>query len=157
MNKEEIQAKLHNYEERLNDVAGEIERLREQLAEAEKPKHRHGDFGFDDTSRPCLVIQKETGSKYELAVASSSYTYGNDSGAAYVPVITIGNIFDLLKKWSKDLEYFEFDVHHCEINTIEFPHAPIHIAGNWHTLAEAEEIWHKLGQMIATLKRKEIK
>ena len=123
MNKEEIQAKLHNYEERLNDVAGEIERLREQLAEAEKPKHRHGDFGFDDT---------------------------------------IGNIFDLLKEWSEDLERFEIKVAgrgtlemKLSDKRLEFSMPVFQYATA--TLPEAEEIWHKLGQMIATLKRKKTK
>ena len=153
MNKQEIQAKLHNYEERLKDVAGEIERLREQLAEAEKPKLRHGDWWFTQGCHPCVrVFMKELKARDCVALTDCLIT---NLGSEYKGEPILGNIFDLLKEWSENLEYFEFDVHHCEINTIEFPHAPIHIAGNWHTLAEAEEIWHKLGQMIATLKRKQ--
>ena len=165
MSKEEIQNKIDSIsadrdalERTRNKLSGDIALLLKQIAEAEKPKLRHGDFGLwvnekdwfvvDDSGDDRIYIHLLWAGKHDKR---NQWRYDNK----FLAKATIfGNIFDLLKEWSEDLEYFEFDVHHCEINTVEFPHAPIHIAGNWHTLAEAEEIWHKLGRVIATLKKK---
>ncbi len=116
-------------------------------AEAEKPKRRHGDFGYSDKPiYPRIVLNDN-----KLATAYHVI----DDNKSDRPTVIFGNIFDLLKEWSEDLEYFEFDIHRCEINTMEFPHAPIHFAGNWHTLSEIEEIRDKTSRVIATLKRKQ--
>ena len=151
MNKEEIQAKLHNYEERLKDVAGEIERLREQLTEAEKLKLRHGDFGYF------------VDGKARIDIADTMYDKdgrcGNSIDSEFYTIF--GNIFDLLKEWSEDLEHYTISPKYG--GTIEFhpslvKHKSIHLCvttfGTHLTMVEAEEIWHKLGRIIATLKRK---
>ena len=155
MNKEEIQAKLHNYEERLKDVAGEIERLREQLAEAEKPKLRHGDFGLNKAGNSRLILFQFGDSNRE-----KRKDYGPIGIHSNTDIEPLGNIFDLLKEWSEDLEMWErptkrhnkfvFKICGCTIDFHTNPYCSF-------IPDEAEEIWHKLGQMIATLKRKEIK
>ena len=152
MNKDEIQHKL---EQAVKDVAKlqvEVEVLEMQLAKVKKPKPRHGDFGYGTTGGPRIALSHNFG--FVTAGDGSLYDHEYED---YNPNPVLGNIFDLLKEWSEDLTFFEFDVHRCEINTKDFAHAPIHIAGNWHTSAEAEEIWHKLGRVIATFKRKENK
>ena len=55
MTKEEIEAKLHNYEERLKDVAKAIKETREQLDE--KPKLRHGAFGINEDGNRRITIK----------------------------------------------------------------------------------------------------
>ena len=159
MNKQEIQAKLYNYEERLKDVANEIERLREQLAKAEKPKLRHGDFGMWKGTNYGFVVDKSEKDEIYTHLLWKSNDLRNQKrqdDMSLREVAILGNIFDLLKEWSEDLERFDFDVHEYAIDPIN-SHAPIKVAGNWHTLSEAEEIWRKLGQLIATLKRKDTK
>ncbi|KKK87005.1 hypothetical protein LCGC14_2757590 [marine sediment metagenome] len=123
-------------------------------AEAEKPKLGHGDFGTNKEGDLRLVIAKTNGvltlaGCVKLGCCVETVDEIRKEG------FILGNIFDLLKEQSVDLTFFAFDVHHCEINTVDFPHAPIHFAGNWHTLSEIEEIHHKLGRVIATLKRKQ--
>lgn len=158
MDNEEIQREIDSIsadrdalERTRNKLTGDIALLLQQI-EAKKPKRRHGDFGFDNNSFGRLSLK---GIRNQMFSAGSGCCYDQDRGDKQHPKLIFGNIFDLLKEWSEDLEHFEFDVHKCEINTVEFAHAPIHIAGNWHTLAEAEEIWHNLGRVIATLKRKQ--
>ena len=134
--------------------------LEAQLAEAEKPKPKleHGDFGYDHKDRPCMSIRlvegglKDVGSQcMHENCRGSNEPYCSD----YEHITNhLGNIFTLLKQWSEDLTYFEFDVHEYKIDPKQ-RFAPIKVAGTWHTLAEAEEFWRNLGQMIATLKRKQ--
>ena len=153
MNREELEAKLKNYEERLKDIAKAIEELRDQVAKVEKPKLRHGDFGYDGTGS-CLVAKRNNILEW----------YGSKSGAGeeatikdFGRIAVFGNIFDLMKGWDKDFEEFTLDVNHYSINPSDFTHAPVHIAGNWHTEAEAYKFWCDFGQMLMTLKRKKNK
>ncbi len=129
-------------------------------AEAEKPKLRHGDFGITTKERTeaggFVTIQSRPYSGAPEPYFKDGLSDGGEYAKKHPEDYTIfGNIFGLLKEQSVDLTFFAFDVHHCEINTVDFPHAPIHFAGNWHTLSEIEEIHHKLGRVIATLKRKQ--
>lgn len=150
MNKEEIERELVRARAAETTIKNNIIELLEQLVEAEKTKRRHGDFGFEG------IYERLTlkGFQGQMFSAGSGCCYDQNKHDSHHPQIIFGNIFDLLKEWSDDLEYFEFDVHHCKIDLSNFAHAPIYIAGNWHTLSEAERIWRKLGQMIATLKRR---
>ena len=52
MNKEKLEAKLHNYEERLKDIAKAIEELRDQVAKVEKPKLR-----FSKWTKGCGLLE----------------------------------------------------------------------------------------------------
>jgi len=158
MNKEEIEQGLVRARVAETTIKNNIIKLLEQLVESEKPKLRQGDFGVT-TRDSCDKFNKFIVIKTPKGELEPQYQDGLTDGSSYAKkhfeeYIIFGNIFGLMKK---DLWYFKFDVHEYKINTKEFPHAPIHIAGNWHTLAEAEEIWRKLGQMIMTLKRKENK
>lgn len=156
MNKEKIERRIKSCElirecaeENLNELNIQLRDLRE----AEKPKLRHGDFGYrnakdgnvqDGGSRVLLFKGKDG-----IGYCDDKYYSGGIAGSKY---LIFGNIFDLLKEWSEDLEHFKFDVHTYGIDTDQ-RHAPIKVAGTWHTLTEAEEIWHKLGRLIATYKR----
>jgi hypothetical protein len=158
MNKQEIENKLEQAIKDRQGINDNILWLKEQLAEAEKPELRHGDCGlvWDEG-------EKEKPSRFVVTNHKGNLHWCRHSGLpSLIPLFhltdykytILGNIFDLLNEWSEDLERFEFDVHEYEIRPYVQSYAPIKVAGNWHTLAEAEEIWHKLGQMIATLKRK---
>ena len=146
MNTEEFKAKLCNCENHLEDVAKSIEEAREQLAElVEKPKLpklRHGDFGCfrDGTPRICIID----------SIYDEERRCGKSCDIEYYTIL--GNIFDLLKEWSEDSDRANIDGFVLEIcgNRIV-------IGGRRFLIDQATEFWHKLGQMIATLKRKENK
>ena len=154
MDKKEIQNKLEQAKVDKFEINKQVQVLEQKLREAEKPKLRHGDFGLDYAKNPCIRIRLP--GKTTIAVADKDRTYGNDVGVVAIPKIIIGNIFDLLKEWSEDLEVWERPTGHNKFVfkicgcTIDF-HTNSYCSFN---LPEAEEIWHKLGQMIATLKRK---
>ena len=55
----------------------------------------------------------------------------------------------------RDMERFELDVHCYAINRDKgFSHAPIHIAGNNHTLEEAKEFHRKFGILLELAEKK---
>ena len=155
MNKQEIQNKLDQANLDIYAINQNILKLKEQLAEAEKPKIRHGDFGLNKANNARIVL---------FQFGSSNSGEREDIGLIGIHSKTdiepIGNIFDLLKEWSEDLEKWErptekhnkfvFKICGCTIDFHTNPYCSF-------ILSEAEEVWHKLGQMIATLKRKETK
>jgi len=131
MNKQELEHKLEQArKDRLAadlTFENEIISLEKQLAEAEKPKLRHGDYGyfFNDGS-PRIVINSGVYDKHNKCGRIEDKHFYN----------ILGNIFDELQAL-KPLEEFEMDVHTYGINRDKgWAHAPIHIAGNNHTLAE---------------------
>lgn len=156
MNKQETKRRLNCLEADCKNLGTEISILKATLAEPEKLKLEHGDFGINKSDLLWLAVRTMTD---EVKVEVFWYNSACPSGLDNNDFISsrLGNIFDLMKDWGEDLTHFELDVHKYKIDTRDFAHSPIHIAGNWHTLAEAEEIWRKLGQMIMTLKRKENK
>lgn len=144
-----------------------IERIKEldQLAEAEKPKRRHGDFGivpeggwkrirlFRSTD-PCLPDKPDSGENEDY----NPYGICNTED-----FIKFGNIFDLMEDWGKPFVRYEKK---CQggntlvisqsfyvSDGIEFR---INVGGCYATasIPEAEEIWRKLGHAIIELKRK---
>ncbi len=156
MNKQEL---IAHFQEQKRIAESEIAFWQAQPDDkSEKPKLRHGDFGTNKDNSSFVATEgylpvKKLEPYYENA-ESDGCDYAKSNPNDYT---IFGNIFDLMKDWGEDLTHFKFDVHEYKIDTREFAHAPIHIAGNWHTLVEAEEIWRKLGQMIMTKKRKEAK
>ena len=152
MDKAEIEHKLEQAKADKFEINKQVQILEAQLREAEKPKLRHGDFGYSgSTEFPRLVLDKNR-------LAHSFRVF--ESTPHDEPTVILGNIFDLLKEWSEDLGEFKIDqtkggggnIKIC----IDSRFIDFWVAGKICTtkLSEAEEIWHKLGQLIATLKRK---
>ena len=166
MSKEEIQNKIDSIsadrdalERTRNKLAGDIALLLRQLAEVEKPKLRHGDFGYRKDGAPRVALSNVCGGKVDRRVGCGSiFSISEFRGEMSV----LGNIFDLLKEWSEDLIDFKAicNRHNREFYAqIEDNEITLQTGGDkgewcWATLAEAEEIWHKLGRVIATLKRR---
>lgn len=162
MNKQEIENRIKKYElirecaeENLNDLNIQLRDLRE----AEKPKLRHGDFGIEDGNYPTILLS-ETKDKCLRSIREGFTTISSNRIDYNHTYAILGNIFDLLKEWSEDLEEFEIQSKNCTKLIIKtFGEEGIqvdisHYTATLRTLSEAEEFWHKLGQLIATLKRK---
>ncbi len=155
------QNKEHKMNERellnqsIKDHQSAINVQKARLEALDKPSGpRHGDYGYDHDGAACLRMLSCY--KKQFVVANKDTTFGNDSGVVAVPKPVLGNIFDDLKRDSEDLEEFCTDVHRYFFNFVDFSHAPIHIAGNWHTINEAIKHHQKLGQLIATARRRGI-
>lgn len=147
---------------RIKIIKREAHRLQEIIDAPEKPKLRHGDCWWSDSDNSINIFMEEFNPPHRKCVALP-YALITNIGSGYNGKPILGNIFDLMKDWNKDLTNFEKSVRGggmlriCQDvllgNGIEF-----YIPGGMTasaSLSEAEEIWHKLGQMIATLKRKE--
>ncbi len=120
MNEQEIKHKL---EQARNDRAitidtlnDEISDLEDQLAEAEKPKLRHGVCAVANDGHPFVVIEQAS-----LAGSPKAF-YGDQSGQVEAdkriknPTILIPNIFADLAALSEPLEEFEIGVVNVELD-----------------------------------------
>lgn len=153
MTKQEMQKRICCLEGDCKNLGTEISILKAELAEAEKPKLGHGDFGIGHGAFGRLTLKRLNGKMFS---AGSGCCYDPDRGDKDHPRIIFGNIFNLMKDWGKNLTEFELDVHKYFIDEhAGMSHAPIHIAGNWHTEAEAYKFWCDFGQMLMTKKRKQ--
>ncbi len=161
MDKQEIEHKLEQtIKNRATICKGfteEIGNLQEQLAEAEKPKLRHGDFGVEkckECTYPRLITNPAS-----VTGLTVSNEYGEIPPGNKITTV-FGNIFDLLKEWSEDLEKFEVAGDCGVLNGAITSNnkdlwLKISSGSTVFTLEQIEEIWHKLGREIATLKRKQ--
>ena len=145
----ERETKLAQIEQNQADrhrLIDEGEKLQDELVELNKTKIKHWDYGFTKIcSEPRLCVDEDMLNESGQAMGFARYSHD---------YVIIGNIFDDLKRNNEDLEEFKADVHTYKFNFKECPHAPIYIAGNWHPMHEAVEIHQKLGQLIATAKRR---
>lgn len=165
MNKQETKRRLNCLEADCKNLNTEIGILKAELAEAEKPKLQHGDFGTNKDGDLRLVLAKTTGT---LTLAGCCKI-----GSCFETVeeirkegIIFGNIFDLMKGWGKPFERFglkkqnddEF-YFHIESTGRKEVAFKLNNQGNWFYAneAELEEIWRELGHALMELKRKEKK
>jgi len=144
MKKYEIEEKIRLHEIRIVELQAEL---------AEKPKLGHGDFGVDKRGELRVAMNDWTNNL--SSVGSASFAIDAEYGRNALPEIIFGNIFKMMEGWGEELTHFKLDVHEYKIDTREFAHAPVHIAGNWHTEAEAYKFWCDFGQMLMSLKRKQ--
>lgn len=154
MSKEE-QIKMH--EGIIEDQRKIVAVLREEI-EAEKSKHRHGDFGYDD-DLPRLTLEDING---ELFTAGAGSCETRKAGGYHPqhPKLILGNIFNLLKEWSEPFKGFKVlgDCNFIGYVSCMEPdkiHLRIESGESSYTLPELEELWHGLGRGIAHLKRKQ--
>ena len=162
MNKEEIEHELARARAAETTIKNNIIELLEQLVEAEKPKLRHGDFGI--VNRKGFYLNDSSRTKVK-PINMPVFEYENQSYDSYHSdydnrEVVFGNIFDLMKDWGKDLEEWESKPAYQDaiqiIMEVKFNGIFFGNSGNAATfdLESITEIWRKLGQEIATLKRK---
>ncbi len=135
-------------------------KLQDELCELEEPKYKQGDYGLD-LGFLFVAIKDQTGRLIEAK------EYDNDCLSADIQTIEavkLGNIFDDLKRNSEDLEEFRVVTTCCSsgfLNVlivesgINFNIVKENRIGKCFTVDEATEIHQKLGQLIATAKRKQ--
>ena len=98
MNKQEIKEQIKNCELCRDLTEVKIDELYQQLAEAEKPKLRHGDWWYTGGKRKEVrVYLKEYNDKKRDCVALRCALITN-IGSEYEGQPILGNIFDLLKE-----------------------------------------------------------
>jgi len=155
MNKQEIQELTQRLDaniEKGRNLIVEAEGLKviiSKLAEAEKPKRRHGDFGLEEdgeTSYPRLITNPAS-----VTGLTVSNKYGEIPPGNKITTI-FGNIFDIMKDWGEDLEDGRANI---DGFVIEICGDRIVIGGRRFLIDQAEEFWHRLGQIIAMKKRKQ--
>ncbi len=92
-----------NIQAQIDKAKRVIEKLEAELAEAEKPKLRHGDYG-PATGSECRLVLKEYG-KDELRTAGPACCAA--TGEDQMPETVLGNIFADLKARQEALKQFE--------------------------------------------------
>lgn len=137
----------------------------------EPPKLEHGDYGYDEDGDSCMALKSHNGSGIPgpFRRAGPRYAYEcnfDDSEPSWKVKTKLGNIFKDLERNKVDLERFKKSTRGsgilrmtiykwCDCKGelgIEFLIDDSHTATT--DLEEATEIHQKLGQMIATAKRK---
>jgi hypothetical protein len=155
MNKtEELKQKLEQAKKDKESIQENIDWLEKKLAEAEKPKLRHGDWWMKGDS--LHIYMKEHHGRDFVAIGDCILT---KIGSSYGGEPILGNIIDDLKRNAEDLE--KFDVYgggtrlfiRLQDNDIVFDIGGF--TSTMHKINKATEIHQKLGQLIATAKRKQ--
>jgi hypothetical protein len=129
-----------------NECTARIAELVRQKAEieAEKPKLRHGDFGITNSGHYRAFLS-EFVKGYDWGKPTGDHKEYSEIGVMADEDFTVfGNIFDLMEGWGEDLEEFNVGGRHFKINP-----------GDPESFLQIEEIWHKLGALIMTHKRKQ--
>ena len=123
MNKQELEHKLEQArKDRLAadlTFENEIISLEKQLAEAEKPKPRHLDYGLTKSGKPCAIVQSQNGcgKMGPLRNVSESYVYECELTTDVWDIDTnLGNLADDLQAL-KPLEEFEMGGNSVRINS----------------------------------------
>ncbi len=166
-----ITERLTALQKRLDDLASttkivisEVVELQAQLAEAEKPElgfimPKHLDFGpyhYGDHPPVMAVYINMSCGLRDLAL----FVRGTKGWALYARNAlknggftairgNLSDVFDDLKEVTKPLYNFTADVHTYRFDVAK-PDYPILIAGNWHTLPNAEDISTDLQRLIFT-------
>ena len=163
--KEKITIQLDQNRIDQDKLIDEQSRLQNELCELEEPKLRHLDWGvFEGMVR---IFIKECGGEFN-AYALGGGKSGSDvlNGFAWQrgKYKIKGNLTDDLKRNSEDLEEFRVATTCCSsgfLNVlivesgINFNIVKENRIGKCFTVDEATEIHQKLGQLIATAKRKQ--
>ncbi len=153
---EEIKIKLEQNKTDRQRLLDEKNRLTDKLAEAGKAKLRHGDYGVGEMPNPFNW----------LCVRECVY-WGDGSLSTYSEQYHIehklGNVFAELERNSKNLERFNMTLGGTHIWTdlsritegrVWWKDGLSQAAGMSIPLAKVQDFHQKLGQMIATAKRK---
>lgn len=163
MNKQELEHKLEQAQKDRQGINDNIQWLKEQLAKAEKPKRRHGDFGLGTTADkwPRLTLESFKGEMFSAGKLSCERS-GKENQRYPEPIF--GNIFDLMKDWGEDfkgwnskmeasgfeIEGNKIKLYACTGPVCEKEYCSIHLG-----IDRAEDFWLKFGHALAELKRKQ--
>ena len=152
---------MNNEREIAEKMIADAERMakegRDKLAALDKPELRHGDYGINSLGCGSIVIGNGIGA-VDHREDGISYNLGKSQNGKYLRVgdSCLGNIFDDLKRNSEDL--MEYYVHHparflirLEKDKINFLMYSTEVDIS---IKQATELHQKLGQLIATAKRK---
>ena len=156
LNQDEIEQNQTD-RQKLIDESKKLYNDLEDWKDINEPKLTHGDYGYcgEPSENNMYFIDSQFKGTEDNPFGISN-TGGQESiNKPICEFKTMGNIFDDLKRNSKNLEKFTNDVHTYRYDFIVFPFAPICIAGTWHTIKEATEFHQKLGQLLATAIRKQ--
>lgn len=174
--KEEIQKEIDQIgadkkalQRTIDSLTGDIAGLLKQLAEAEKPKLGHGDFGILDDYGPYMAV----GCASDFQVKRNEILLASSGGLTPTPANEevflnqwhfFGNIFKIMEGWGEPLGKYEKKCRGGNTLIISRSHiAPsaaiefrINKNGCYATadIPQAEEIWCKLGHLLMTLKKK---
>ncbi len=86
-----------------------IERLEAELAEAEKPELRHGDYGPKEGTEGRLVLKQY---QKETLFSAGSASCARHCSSNQMPDAVLGNIFDDLKAIAEELTKHTWDFGH---------------------------------------------
>lgn len=122
--------------------------LEKQLAEAEKPKLRHGDYGCDGS---LFFVQGETVFWLNAGGVASGISPERFGTAG-----RLGNLIDEIKALGEERTEWKLDREGLRVSLREGSHIthPVWLSGKYLTLSEAESLSLALRQIIATAKRK---
>ena len=152
-------------ETRIKYYKAGIEAAEERLVEIDKPKEpdkpeeiKHLDYGFNMAGEPRVFLLKDGKIQgYSSDGRHRQHDANAEANEKYDDYYVTGNVLDDLKRNSEDLKEFNLDVHRYYFNFKDFSHAPIYIAGNWHTMDEAVKFHQDFGQLLAYAKRQKVK
>ncbi len=169
MNKQEIQKQIDSIsadrdvlERTRNKLTGDIALLLQKIAEAEKPKLGHGDFGITERRQFFFNDAKRNLSDYYPNQPIFEYENREFDGGLDEAVLPIkfGNIFNLMEGWDKDFKNVvmknSYDGRVFLIQKSLLAEKDIYLGtedlghkmGVYLTIAEAKEICHALGHAI---------
>ena len=116
-----------------------------------KPELRHLDYGYCDTDRPFIMVQSKIRNKLEYANRYGLVQYGSNM----VNPTIVGNLDDDLKRNSEDLEEFSVDgVYRFSVKKRMDSGWVVNCDQQWLDLEDVIVLHQKLGQLIATQKRR---
>ena len=121
-----------------------IDEARKQLVTLDEPKLTEGDYGYNKLG--------ENGRYLDARIFCNNHSWGyiGKSNCDYAPLKVItGNIWEDLRRNNQYLKQFNLDVNDYKFDFDLCPHAPIYIAGNWHTLDKAGKFHQDFGRMLA--------
>ncbi len=128
--------------------------------QVEKPEIKHGHYRVNENGSIQLFFKDDDGT---MRLCQGDRLYQGSMNKWVIiegdRIVRSGNIYDLIKAKKdegEDLREFSADVHTYKFD-LSFSHAPIYIAGNWHTFFEAKRIARNLLRLIATAERDKAK
>jgi len=163
MNKQELEHRIKIHQNAIAASEEIITTLKAQLAEAEKPKFRHGDFGYDKDGSACLALYAQGAET--IRRASGTYLYEREIShpTNYKIANIAGNIFDLMKDWGKEWKASwrskDSQSGRGTAITIDIDKSKTAIwfgscgGSTWYAPEVIYEIWCKLGHALIELKR----
>lgn len=163
--RDKLQARIEQNHVDRKELESEGDRLQAKLDELGKPELRHGDYGwYEDELSPekksSFVIYGFDGS--DVLVRFNNRAGTTRMGKVYFQQksSTLGNIFDDLKDMSEDLEEFEVEDKGHDGMAVRYDREHIKFIASggqriYLSYKKAEDFHRKLGQVIATARRRE--